>query len=171
MGIHLGPMGLAVLTLAMLGLVIVAFGAGFRLGSPIAAPDETGSPAVAEAAALVAVAPLGRVLFAERLGESLELESYRTQFTADDTIAWRAEFLQPPPTGELTVVIAWQSIRETMQLSEAAVTLGDADLAMVASDEVPLGDLVPTAGLYSVTYYAGDTKLAEGVFEVLPPDR
>ena len=42
---------------------------------------------------------------------------------------------------------------------------------MIGRDEIPLEDLVPTAGLYSVTYYAGDAKLAEGIFEVLPPDR
>jgi hypothetical protein len=58
-----------------------------------------------------------------------------------------------------------------MQLSETAVTLRDAELAMIASDEVRIEDLVPTAGLYEVRYYAGDTKLAEGVFEVLPQDR
>jgi hypothetical protein len=36
---------------------------------------------------------------------------------------------------------------------------------------VLLEDLVPTAGLYEVRYYAGDAKLAEGIFEVLPPNR
>ena len=113
----------------------------------------------------------GRVLFAERLGDSLELESYRSQFTRDDTIAWRAEFEEPPRTDELTVVIAWYSVRETMQVSESTVALRDAEMTMVASDEIQLADLVPTAGLYSVTYYSGDTKLAEGIFEVLPPDR
>jgi len=170
-GIHLQPMRPALMALATLGLVIVAFGAGLRLRSPATAPEVPAAPAVTDADDVVPAAPLGRVLFAERLGESLELESYRTQFAQDDTIAWRAEFLEPPPTNELTVVIAWQSVRERMQLSEATVTLSDAELTMVASDEAPLGDLVPTAGLYSVAYYAGDMKLAEGIFEVLPPDR
>ena len=169
-GIHLRPMGLALLTLAMLVLVIVAFGAGWRLRSPsgvVQAPE----PAPADSRDVVPVAQLGRVRFAERLGESLELEAYRTQFTAEDTIGWRAEFLEPPPTNELTVVISWVSVRERMQLSKTTVTLRDPELAMIASDEVQLEDLVPTAGLYEVRYYAGDTKLAEGVFELLPPDR
>jgi hypothetical protein len=171
-GIHLRPMGLALLSLAALLLVIVAFGAGWRLRSPAAvAQAPTASATTPDTRNVVPVAQLGRVRFAERLGESLELEAYRTRFTKDDTIAWRAEFLQPPPTNELTVVISWVSLRERMQLSETPVTLRDAELTMIASDEVRLEDLVPTAGLYEVRYYAGDTKLAEGVFEVLPPDR
>ena len=169
-GVHLRPMDLALLGLAMVALVVVAMGAGRRLGASSAILQEP-EPTTAESRALVPVATeLGRVLFAERLGESLQLEAYRTQFSSGDTIAWRAEFPQAP-TGELTVVIAWQSIRERMQLSEETVTLGDAELAMIGRDEIPLADLVPTAGLYSVTYYAGDAKLAEGIFEVLPPDR
>lgn len=170
-GVHLRPMDLALLTLAMVALIVVALGAGWRLGSS-SAVVQAPRPAAADSRAVVPVAAeLGRVLFAERLGESLALEAYRTQFTAGDTIAWRAEFPQPPPAGELTVVIAWQSIRERMQLSVETVTLRDAELAMIGRDEIPLEDLVPTAGLYSVTYYAGDAKLAEGIFEVLPPDR
>ena len=164
-------MDLALLTLAVVGLIVVALGAGFRLGSTdavVQAPQRT----AADSAAVVPVAAeIGRVLFAERLGEALELEAYRTQFTAEDTIAWRAEFPEPPPERELTMVIAWQSIRERMQVSEETVTLSDAELAMIGRDEIPLEDLVPTAGLYSVTYYAGDAKLAEGIFEVLPPNR
>ena len=163
-------MDLALLSLAIVALVVVALGAGWRLGSTSAVVQPP-QPAAARSPAAVPVAnEIGRVVFAERLGESLELEAYRTQFTAQDTIAWRAEFLQPP-TGELTMVIAWQSIRERMQLSEETVVLGDAELPMIGRDEVPLEGLVPTAGLYSVTYYAGNAKLAEGIFEVLPPDR
>lgn len=169
-GIHLRPTGLALLALAIVVLVVAAFGAGWRLRTPSAVVQAPESPA-ADSRNVLPVAQLGRVLFAERLGESLELEEYRTQFTAEDTIAWRAEFTRPPPTDELTVIIAWQSIRERMQLSENTVMVRDAELAMVARDEVPLADLVPTAGLYSVTYFAGDTKLAEGVFELLPPVR
>ena len=163
-------MDLALLTLAMVALIVVALGAGWRLGSSSAivpAPQ----PAAADSPALVSVPELGRVRFAERLGESLELEGYRTQFTAQDTIAWRAEFPEPPPTARLRLIISWVSVRERMQLSENNVTLRDTELAMVARDEVPLEDLVPTAGLYEVRYFAGDTKLAEGIFEVLPPDR
>ena len=170
-GIHLRPLGLALLTLAVVVLVVVAFSAGWRLRSPSAvvqAPEPAVAPDTRE---VVTVAQLGRVRFAERLGESLELEAYRTQFTANDTIAWRAEFLRPPPTNELTVVISWVSVRERMQLSETTVTLRDPELTVIARDEVPLEDLVPTAGLYEVRYFAGGTKLAEGVFEVLPPDR
>jgi hypothetical protein len=51
------------------------------------------------------------------------------------------------------------------------VPIGDAQLTMVATDELQLADLVPTAGLYSVSCYAGDRKRAEGIFEVLPRDR
>ena len=170
-GIQLRPMDIAALVLAMLGVVVVALGAGLSLRAPLAGDDATEAPTGAVADARDFVAPLGRVRFAERLGESLDLESYRTQFTAEDTIAWRAEFQQEPPTSEVTVVIAWQSIRERMQLSSTTVTLRDAELTMIASDEVPLSDLVPTAGVYSVSYYAGDVKLAEGVFELLPPGR
>ena len=170
-GTLLRPIDLTMLSLAMVAVVAVAFGAGWRLGSPTAVVPVPASPAVSDARQAVPATQLGRVLFAERLGERLELEAYRTQFTAQDTIAWRAEFVRPPPTNELRMVIAWQSIRERMQLSESAVTLRDAELTVVASDEARLEDLVPTAGLYSVTYYAGDMKLAEGVFEVLPPDR
>lgn len=163
-------MALALLALGSVAMLIVAFGAGLRLQSPAAALDGADSPAT-DAAEVIPMPQRGRVLFAERLGESLELEFYRTQFTWDDTIAWRAEFVGPPGTSELTVVITWYSIREQMNLSEATVAVRDVELAMVASDEVPLRDLVPTAGLYAVSYYAGDTKLAEGIFELLPPDR
>ena len=162
-------MGLVLLGLAGAVIAIVAFGVGLQLGS---ASERAGKPTFpTRAPADAADAMPGPVWFAERLGDGLALESYRTQFTADDTIAWRAELSGPPPTNELTVVIAWQSIRERMELSETTVTLTDAELTMVASDEVPLSELVPTAGLYAVTYYGGDTKLAEGVFELLPPER
>lgn len=70
--------------------------------------------------------------FAERLGDGLELESYRTQFTRDDTIAWRAELVEPPPAGELTLVITWVSIRERMQLSESRVEISDPELPIIA---------------------------------------
>jgi len=155
----------------MVALIIAAFGAGMRLQSAALNRGATGSPQVAVARDLGPLLPLGRVRFAERLGEALELESYRTRFRAEDTIAWRAEFAEPPPTDELTVVITWQSIRERMQVSTATVSLVDRELTMIASDEVPLADLVPTAGLYAVSYYSGDRKLAEGVFELLPPGR
>ena len=68
-------------------------------------------------------------------------------------------------------MITWVSVRERMQLSESAVAIRDGELTMLARDEVPLRDLVPTAGLYEVTYHAGGVKLAEGIFELLPPDR
>lgn len=170
-GIYLRPRRVALVTMATFGLVIVACGAGLWLGSTDAAPDPDTLRAVVGAADVVPVAPRGRVLFAERLGESMELESYRTQFTRGDTIAWRAEFVEPPPTLELTVVIEWYSIRERMRLSQATVTIRDAELKMVVSDEVPLSDLVPTSGLWAVSYYAGDMLLAEGIFELLPPAR
>jgi hypothetical protein len=163
-------MGLALLALAVSGLVAFAFGAGMRLGATSAAPDASDVPEVV-VVETIEVVPMGRVRFAERLGDGLVLESYRTQFTRDDTIAWRAEFVEPPGRGELTLVITWVSIRERMELREAKVAIADAELRMVASDEVPLGDLVPTAGLYEVAYYAGDVRLAIGVFELLPPAR
>lgn len=150
--------------------MIVSFRAGMGLGSSSPPPDVPESPSAANRASLV-VTPIGRVRFAERLGESLELESYRTQFTRDDTIAWRAEFVEPARTSELRLVITWVSIRERMQLREVTVPVGDAELTMIASDEVPLRDLVPTAGLYEVAYYAEDVRLAIGVFELLPPAR
>ena len=51
--------------------------------------------------------------------------------------------------------------------------IGRPVLTVDATDEesTKLAELVPTAGLYSVFYYSGDTKLAEGIFEVLPADR
>jgi len=164
------PIGLAMVALGVSGLGVVAFGAGMRVGSLTAAPEAPDLPS-ATSAETIQVAPAGRVRFAERLGESLELESYRTQFTRDDTIAWRVEFVEPPPTRELRLVITWVSVRERMQLSESAVAIRDSELTMLARDEVPLRDLVPTAGLYEVTYHAGGVKLAEGIFELLPPDR
>jgi hypothetical protein len=167
----LRPIDAAILVLATMALAIVSFGAGFSLRSDQAAPDRVDEPAIAEGANDVPVAMPGRVLFAERLGDSLELESYRTEFTRDDTIAWRAEFEEPPAADELKVVIAWYSVRETMRVSESTVAVRDAELKVVARDEIPLAALVPTAGLYSVTYYSGDTKLAEGIFELLPRDR
>ncbi len=169
--VQLRPIGLVLGALAMVALVIVAFGAGMRVQSAALNRDATGSPQAAVARDLGPSVPLGRVRFAEQLGEALELESYRTRFRTEDTIAWRAEFAEPPPTAELTVVIAWQSIRERMQVSTATVRLVDPELTMIASDEVLLSDLVPTAGLYAVSYYSGDLKLAEGVFELLPPGR
>lgn len=164
-------MDLALLALTMVAAIVVALGGGWRMGAGSALAPAPGPAETVTRAVVPVAAELGRVRFAERLGESLELEAYRTQFTKEDTIAWRAEFPRPPPTRELTVVISWVSARERMQLSETSVTLRDAELAMVASDEVLLEDLVPTAGLYEVRYYAGDAKLAEGIFEVLPPDR
>ena len=169
--LQLRPIGLVLGALAMVALIVVAFGAGVQLQSAALPRDAAGSPQVAVARDLDTPPPLGRVRFAERLGEGVELQSYRTRFSADDTIAWRAEFAEPPPTGELTVVIAWQSIRERMQVSTATVRLADAELTMIASDEMLLRDLVPTAGVYSVSYYAGDLKIAEGAFELLPPNR
>jgi len=162
-------MGLAMLTLATVGIAVIAFGIGlgFRSQTSTGTPSSEAAPSID----ISALAPSGRILFAERLGEALELESYRTQFAYGDTIAWRAEFADPPQTDELTVVIEWYSIRERMKLSESTVTLADAELTMVASEEVPLHELVPTAGLYAVTYYAGETRLAEGIFELLPRGR
>ncbi len=162
-------MGLGLLGLASAILLIVGFGAGLRLGSAGETAD-TGTPPTRALTDELDGMP-GPVLFAERLGDGLALESYRSQFTVEDTIAWRAELSEPPPTNELTMVIAWQSIRERMEVSETTVMLADSQLTMVASDEVPLSVLVPTAGLYAVTYYGGGTKLAEGVFELLPPER
>lgn len=167
--ISLRPTQVLLLALATVSLVVVAFGTGLRLRSEIPAPAASDASSVADVSGPVSAAQLGRVLFAERLGESLELESYRTQFRPGDTIAWRAEFPDPPGGHELTLVIAWYSIRETMRLSVETLPVRDAELKMVASDEVPVRDLVPTAGLYAVSYFAGDRKLAEGIFEVLPP--
>jgi hypothetical protein len=168
---HLRPIDAAIVLMATIVIAIVSFGAGFSLRSDQAVRDPVDEPQVVEGAIRVPVALPGRVLFAERLGDSLELESYRTEFTRDDTIAWRAEFEDPPAADELTVVIAWYSVRETMRVSESTVAVRDAALKVVARDEIRLADLVPTAGLYSVTYYSGDTKLAEGIFELLPRDR
>ena len=162
-------MALALIGLTTVAMLIVAFGVGQRF-QPSAELDTAASPA--ESRPIAVVPPeRGRVLFAERLGESLELESYRSQFTRDDTIAWRAEFVEPPGRGELTLVITWVSIRERMQLREVTVAIADDELRMVASDEVPVGDLVPTAGMYEVAYYFDDVPLAVGVFELLPPER
>ena len=66
-------------------------------------------------------------------------------------------------------MITWVSVRERMQLTETTVAVGDAELRMIGSEEVPLADLVPTAGMYEVAYYDGEEKLAVGVFELLPP--
>jgi hypothetical protein len=164
------PTGLVLLAAA--AIAIGGFGAGFWLGSETSRPIASNTPStIADGAPAAAITERGRVLFAERLGSSPELESYRTQFMRDGTIAWRAEFPEPPQANELTVVIAWYSIRESMKLSETTVPVRDPQLTVVATDEVQLADLVPTAGLYSVSYYSGDTKLAEGIFEVLPADR
>ena len=162
---------LMLLALTIVGLVILAFSAGWHLARPEMVADGTESSRVADAPGSRSRPSVGRVLFAERLGDSLELEAYRSQFRRGDTIAWRAELLEPPGTDEITVVIAWQSIRETMQLSRSALPVRDVVLTVIASDEVPLDELVPTAGMYSVSYWAEDRKLAEGVFELLPPDR
>jgi hypothetical protein len=164
-------MVVAALVLAVVGLTVVAFGAGLRIGSSAPTSDPREAPAAAEAADISPVARLGRVRFGERLGESMELESQRRAFSRGDTIAWRAEFLEPPPTTELTIVIEWVSLRERMKLIEETLTVRDRTLSMIARDEVAVSDLVPTAGLYSVAYYANGVKLAEGVFEILPPSR
>jgi len=169
-GMFLGRKALALLALGTVAMLIIAFGAGLRFQSFPAGVDAVASPAASQPTAVV-LPERGHVLFAERLGESLELESYRTQFTRDDTIAWRAEFVEPPGRGELTLVITWVSIRERMQLREVTVAIADDELRMVASDEVPVGDLVPTAGMYEVAYYFDDIPLAVGVFELLPPTR
>ena len=165
------PIGLVALFVGVLGVAAVAFGAGFRLGASSAGPVAVSESARVPGADVSTRPSLGRVSFAERLGESLELEAYRRQFTSEDTIAGRADFVEPPPTGDLVMVIEWQSARERMRLTQETVTLGDPGLAASGHDEVPVRDLVPTAGLYSVAYYADGMKLAEGVFELLPPDR
>ena len=162
------PIGLSS---AAIAAVIIVSGSGFRAQSPSPSPGQTSSPQLAERADLPAAPRLGRVVFAEGIGESMELESRRSQFAQGDTIAWRAEFVDAPLTAELTVVIAWQSIRERMELSRDTITLAGTDLMSVVRDEVAIDELVPTASLYSVSYFAGEAKLAEGVFEVLPPGR
>ena len=151
-------------------MVVLAFVAGMRVQSSSADAEAIASPTITQA---TATAPpiRGRIRFAERLRDGLELESYRTQFTREDTIAWRAELREPPPTDELTLVITWVSIRERMQLSESPVAVTDPELPMIARDEVAVRDLVPTAGLYEVAYRAGDLTLAVGVFELLPRER
>jgi hypothetical protein len=154
------------LAIASVGVLMIAFGAGWRLS----VRSEPGPPIAAGVPRVLPAEPIGHVLFGERLGPSLALEGQRREFRREDTIAWRAEFLAPPPTENLTLVIEWQSIRERMELRRTTVTLGDPALTVIGSDEVLLGDLVPTAGLYSVSYYAGDTMLAEGIFELLPRD-
>ena len=161
-------MALASLALGTVAIVVLAFGAGMRLESSTAGIDPVVSSSGPSQRTALIVPVSGRILFAERLGESLQLDSYRDQFTRDDTIAWRAEFVEPPRTGEVTLVITWVSVRERMKLTEATVAVGDAQLRMIGSEEVPLADLVPTAGMYEVAYYDGDAKLAVGVFELLP---
>lgn len=163
----MGPLALAVLTVGTVAMLVLAFGAGTRFGSSSAGVDAVVSPAPSQRTPAI-LPPSGRILFGERLGDALELESYREQFTRDDTIAWRAEFVEPPRSGEVTLVITWVSVRERMQLTEAVVPVGDAELRMIGSEEVPLSELVPTAGMYEVAYYDGDEKLAVGVFELLP---
>ena len=150
---------------------IIGSGLGFRSQPTATAPRQPASPHFAGRTLPSPIPQLGRVVFAEGLDPTMELESRRSQFAADDTIAWRAEFVDAPMAAELTVVIAWQSIRERMELSRGTIALDGADVMSVVRESVPIGDLVPTAGLYSVSYYEGDAKLAEGVFEVLPPNR
>jgi hypothetical protein len=153
--------------IAAAGVLIMAFGTGWRLS----ARAERDPPITHAGPRVPSPPPIGRVLFGERLGPSLELEGHRRAFRSEETIAWRVEFVAPPLTDELTLVIEWQSIRERMELSQTTVPLADPALTVIGREEMPLGDLVPTAGLYSVAYYSGDAKLAEGVFELLPRDR
>ena len=164
----LRPLGLAALALAVVGLAAVAFGAGHRIGSSVSTAGVSETPAAAESVDAAPVVRLGRVRFGERLGASMELESQRRAFSWSDTIAWRAEFSEPPSVTELTIVIEWVSARERMKLREETVTHMDPSLPMSARREVAVSDLVPTAGLYAVTYYADGVRLAEGVFELLP---
>jgi hypothetical protein len=161
------------IAIALAGLLAIAFGTGWRLGMSMAsAPAPTRAvPASATARDISPVPPVGRVLFASRLSDSLELESYRSHFGRDETIAWRAELSEPPPTPELTVVIAWYSIREEMVLARETVTMRDRQLTVIGRDEIALTELVPTAGVYTVTYFSGERKLAAGSFEVLPAER
>jgi hypothetical protein len=171
-GLYLRGIEAIAASIALVGLFAISFGVGWHLSARDSTRDaaETGATPLATSSERLPRAQLGHVRFAERLGQSLELESYRTQFARDGTIAWRVEFLEPPGVTELTVEIAWQSIRERMLLSRYEVVLSDDQLAVIGSDEVAVADLTPTAGLYAVSYFAGETKLAEGVFEVLPPN-
>jgi hypothetical protein len=167
----IGPLALPVLiglSAAAVAAVVIVSGSAFQAPLPSPSPGQTSSPQRAD---LPMAAPLGRVVFAEGLNAAMELESRRSQFAPGDTIAWRAEFIDAPNAAELTVVIAWQSIRERMELSRDTIALGSTGVMSVVRDQVAIDELVPTAGLYSVSYFAGDEKLAEGVFEVLPPDR
>jgi hypothetical protein len=160
------------LGIAAAAIVAVIAGSGFQAPPPSADLRSPPSAGGAQRSDLPIAPPrLGRVVFAERVAASTELQWHQTQFSAGDTIAWRAEFVEPPRAAELTVVIAWQSHRERMELSRATVALGAPELIGVLRDAVPVDELVPTAGMYAVSYFAGDEKLAEGVFEVLPPDR
>lgn len=167
----LAPPILIGLSAAAVAAVVIVSGLASRAQSPSPSPGQTSSPTFAERADLPTPPRLGRVVFAEGIGAANELESRRSQFAPGDTIAWRAEFVDAPRAAELTVVIAWQSIRERMELSRDTVALAGAGVMSVVRDEVAIDELVPTAGLYSVSYFSGEAKLAEGVFELLPPDR
>jgi hypothetical protein len=148
---------------AVVGLVL-ALGSDPRATEP--APSPAHGSAASDRAELPQPPRVGPVLFVDQ--HRGPLDRYRTRFERHETIAWRAEFPEPPGTDELTLVIAWQSIREEMVLSRTTVRMQDAESTVIASDETPISELVPSAGIYAVTYYAGDTKLAAGVFEVLP---
>jgi zinc-ribbon domain len=168
-GAHLGARALALLAVGAVAIAVVSFAAGQRLQPAATAGVRADAVPSSSPVSAGRTPPSGRVVFAERMGDSLALESYRDQFTRNDTIAWRAELAHPPRSDELTLVITWVSIRERMELRETTVAVADPQLMLVGSDEVPLGDLVPTAGMYEVAYYDGDDKLAVGVFELLPP--
>lgn len=161
----LGLAGTAIVAL------ILASGFGFRQQPPPLSSSEPTASRGQRADLPAPPRPMGRVQFAAGLDGSMELESRRSRFAQTDTIAWRAEFVDAPRAAEVTVVVAWQSIRERMELSRHTVRLGAGQRLSVVRDEVAIDDLVPTAGLYAVTYYEGDAKIAEGVFEVLPPGR
>lgn len=154
-----------------MGLILVS-GFGFwQQPPPLSSSEPTASQRGERADLPAPPPPMGRVQFAARLDASMELELRRSQFAQTDTIAWRAEFVDAPRAAELSVVVAWQSIRERMELSRHTVVLEAGQRLSVVRDEVAIDDLVPTAGLYTVTYYEGDAKIAEGMFEVLPPGR
>jgi hypothetical protein len=141
----------ALLIAGAAAIAIVAFVAGWSARpAPVAPTPEA----------------IGTIRFGDSLGSGLAIENARYEFVAgQDQIAWRADLAVPPMTDTLRWTVTHDRDQTTVRTGSYAVE--NPERPVVASAPVPVGDLVPLPGTYTVRYFRGGELLAEGRFTVI----